>query len=164
MFNIGDQVVYPPYGAGYILSIEEKRFIDKKEMYHVIELLCEDLSVFVPSKQLSSKNIRFALGIQGMKNELSTINVKEYNLSVHPINKKVNYYEKILLTGSIKSTFGIMAAILQKKRRERLNQTERELYTKFYNFLLSEIIVTEKVNQQKAETLLDKLLIELLNQ
>lgn len=153
-------MVYPPYGAGYVSAIEEQSFTNRKEIYHVIKLLFEELSVFVPSKMLSSRNVRLALDLQGMKKQIS--NDVTFDFSTRPINKNIKHYENILLTGNIALTISVMTAILNKKISERLNQTEREFYTKLYGIVLSEIMVSERVKKRDAEKLLDGLLKEIL--
>lgn len=165
MFKVGDAVVYPPYGAGYVSRIEKKCFLNREETYHVFELLHEDLSIFVPSHQILDKNIRLAMNLKTMRNNVYRHGPLTHELKTNSPNRTNMLYEKILLTGNIVTTLSVMTAFLQKKRRQGLSQTDREIYRKYHETLVSEVIVTERVGTKKeAEALLDQFLKEIVVQ
>ena len=39
MYGIGDRIVYPLYGAGTVISIEERNILGEKRKYYFLEIL-----------------------------------------------------------------------------------------------------------------------------
>jgi len=60
MFEIGDKVVHPFHGAGVIISIEGKEFLEERGRYYVIDLLTCEGVVMVPvaSAPLGTPSLR----------------------------------------------------------------------------------------------------------
>ena len=58
MFNVGDKVIHPAYGAGMILDIEEKRIGEQESAYYVIELLTQAGTLMVPVSRATDLGLR----------------------------------------------------------------------------------------------------------
>ena len=57
MFNVGDKVVYPMYGAGTIDSIDKKNILDE-EVEYINMLMPGGVKVMVPSNQATNQGLR----------------------------------------------------------------------------------------------------------
>ena len=58
MFNIGDKVIHPAYGAGSIVDIAEKQIGDEQRTYYVIELLMQTGTLMVPVTRANDFGLR----------------------------------------------------------------------------------------------------------
>lgn len=67
MFQIGDNIVYPMHGAGTIEAIEEKQFLEEKQQYYVIRMSISNMTVMIPTRKISSSNIRPVTDIRALK-------------------------------------------------------------------------------------------------
>ena len=55
MYNIGDKIVYPMYGAGVIESIEERVVLGKKQSYYIMKMtLTSEMTVMIPMDNCES--------------------------------------------------------------------------------------------------------------
>lgn len=160
MFQIGDAVVYPPYGGGYIRAVEEKVFLDKKETYHVIEfLLSRELNVYVPSKLLSEKNIRPALTKEQIQAVISNLNLlDESSLKIISITNQRYNNSSVQLTADIETTLSTFMTLRKKQQDDKLNQAEKNVYSKCHNMLVSELMASENMDEKEAENVLKELL------
>lgn len=58
MFNIGDKVIHPAYGAGSIVDIADKQIGDEQRTYYVIELLMQTGTLMVPVGRADELGLR----------------------------------------------------------------------------------------------------------
>ena len=58
MYNIGDKIVYPMYGAGVIEAIEEKEILGVTQKYYVMKMPMGDMKVMIPMLNVEEIGIR----------------------------------------------------------------------------------------------------------
>ena len=62
MYNIGDRIVYPMYGAGIIEAIEDKIILGKKQSYYVMKMtLTGEMTVMIPLQSCEEIGVRFVI-------------------------------------------------------------------------------------------------------
>lgn len=144
MYQIGDAVVYPPYGAGYVRDIVK----EENTKYYTIELLLMQMKISVPS---SSNKFRLANSEAELKKAFSsTKNIKIANNL--PSNKKrMEAYEQILIEGDLESVISIWNILFEKKNQNGLNQLERDVYQKVEEMLVSEIMIASNLTLDRAK-------------
>lgn len=160
MFEVGDAVVYPPHGGGYVKSIEEKEFLGKKEKYHEIEfLLSRELNVFVPSKLITGKNIRRAMTKEEMEETIANLDFCKTNsirINTKPGQRKINASQ--LASINVEKTLNTLMALRKKRDEDKLNQAERKVFSKCRQMLVSELMASERIAEQEAEAMLKDLI------
>lgn len=57
-FNVGDPVVYPAQGGGYIREIAEREVMGERNTYYVIELLRKPGTIMVPVEKAEALGLR----------------------------------------------------------------------------------------------------------
>lgn len=73
MFKIGDKVVYPHHGAGTIEGIEEKKVLEEKQTYYIVELTQGQLTVMVPAEAISGVGVRNIISLQEAESVLAVL-------------------------------------------------------------------------------------------
>ena len=58
MYEVGDKIVYPMYGAGVIESIEEKEILGEKKKYYVMKMPFGEMRLMIPINKAYSIGIR----------------------------------------------------------------------------------------------------------
>ncbi|WP_216831362.1 CarD family transcriptional regulator [Alkalihalobacterium elongatum] len=154
MFQVGDEIVYPPYGAGYVIAIEEKSIQDEKEKFYVFDLLLNELNVALPFRLVSKRNVRSVMSFGDLNDIFGNLVNANSKVSLFPLHKKLKQYENVLIKGDMESIAVIMQALVRKKIKSSLNSTERELYNKFHNMVVSEIMISKNILLDEAEALL----------
>ncbi len=148
MFQIGDAVVYPPYGAGYVKDIvEEENIAKEQETYYMIEFLLTDMSILVPS---DSKKFRSVNSKAALKKALTAANDKDFEKKFPSNKNRMKEYEKILIEGDLQSVSNIWNILFEKKSQNGLNQMERDVYQKVEEMLVSEIMVVNNYSLEDA--------------
>ena len=77
-FQPSDRVVYPGYGAGIIVGIEDKVFVGTTTRYYMLKMVADEGEFMVPVERAESLGIRSVLDsevilgvLQGVPNELA---------------------------------------------------------------------------------------------
>ncbi len=71
-FQPGDHVVYPGYGAGIIVSIEDKIFVGTSTRYYMLKMVADEGEFMVPVEQAESLGVRPVLGGRTIKRVLNS--------------------------------------------------------------------------------------------
>ena len=58
VFNVGDKVIHPSYGAGTILEINEKQVGEQQCTYYIIDLLTQAGTLMVPVSRADELGLR----------------------------------------------------------------------------------------------------------
>ena len=142
MFNVGDRVVYPMYGAGVIEGIET-RDVDGQELsYYVLHIPIGDLKILI------SKSKADVLGLRALNSAEEVIDIVN---NAEPIdmsnNWNLRYKENMakLKTGDL---FKI------RERVKSLSSIEKKLLGTAKQIILSEIILSQDTDKSHAEELL----------
>jgi CarD family transcriptional regulator len=92
MFQIGDKIFYPMYGAGTVESIEEKEILGETQFYYVLNMTLRNLQVMIPTKKASNLDIREAVGIDILEYLLATFHHGQPNVTedTHKVRQRIN--------------------------------------------------------------------------
>jgi len=61
MYERGDQIIHPRYGAGTVIGERELTFQGRTRAYHIVELVGERGEVMIPVEMATNMNIRPAI-------------------------------------------------------------------------------------------------------
>ena len=154
MFNIGDKVVYPMHGAGIIESIEEKEILGSKNKYYIMRMPIEGMSVMIPIDNIE------ALGIRTVVDKREADRVFEI-LSQNPTEmnkiwtKRYRENEKIIKNGDIFEISEIVRNLILQDRAKKLSVGEKKILTNAKNILVSELMLSLEIDNNRAESLLE---------
>lgn len=144
MYQIGDAVVYPPYGAGYVRDIVN----EENTKYYTIELLLTNMTISVPSH---SNKFRLANSEAELKKAFSSKKSLEIANRLPSNKKRMKAYEQVLIEGDLQSVINIWNFLFAKKTQNGLNQIERDVYQKVEEMLVSEIMVASNLTMDRAK-------------
>ncbi|MDO8588623.1 MAG: CarD family transcriptional regulator [Armatimonadota bacterium] len=154
MFQIGDKVVHPIYGAGTIRAIEERQDRDERARYYVIPDTMEADRLLVPVEAASVIGLRRAISSDDAKQILKLIHSQAHALAPERL-ERVAYLKKIDWTDpytvaqvwrdlSVEAKNGKVCAATEKvrKRARRL--------------LLSELCLATGMSNQQCSLMIDE--------
>ena len=58
MFNVGDKIVYPMYGAGIIEGMEEKIIDGENKLYYILRIPVGNLKITISVKKADTLGLR----------------------------------------------------------------------------------------------------------
>jgi CarD family transcriptional regulator len=79
-FSVGDKVVHPHHGPGWIVSIEPRELLDGTKHYYVIEIPDQGLTLYMPVCKADEVGVRLAMSQSRLPRVLSTLRSRPHPL------------------------------------------------------------------------------------
>ncbi len=151
MFNVGDKIVYPMYGAGVIEEIEEKEIDGKSCLYYAMLMPVGNLKITISALKAESMGVRY---IASSDEVLNTIR------NVGPIEMSANWNERYkdnsarIKTGELKKVVEVFKTLILRERQRSLSSVEKKMLNNTKQIIVSEIILSQGIEKSEAEKLL----------
>lgn len=149
MFKIGDKVVHPHYGAGMIIGIEEKKFLDGCGHYYIIDLVACDGVVMVPTDKVQKIGLRQVSGASTISRVMDVLASPPDSLSGDHRERQARAEEK-LKTGDIVEVTEVVRNLAWRNQQKRLTMADNKLYQRAQAFLASELALAKGIGLQEA--------------
>ena len=159
MFNEGDRVVYPMYGAGVIETLEDRQIDGRSQTYYVLRIPIGNLKIMVAVENAENKGIRSVLPSETL---LSTIgSVRERPVVMHD-NWNQRYKDNMekIKTGLLAEAAEVFRNLRRRERERGLSSAEKKMLTNVKQIILSEIILSHDVERGDAESILEQAVAE----
>lgn len=155
MFNIGETIVYPMYGAGIVEAIEIEEVEGAEVKHYVIRIPNGNLRIKVGASKAERVGIRKILSrekvIESIKKVASVPVVIQSNWN---LRYKENL-EKIK-KGTLEGVAEVARALCLRERHRGLSGAEKKMLNNARQIVLSEVIYSCKIEKNKAEEYLAK--------
>lgn len=151
MFNIGDKVVYPMYGAGIIEDIEDRVVDGNCKKYYVLRIPIGNLKIMVSLEKAEKAGLRSVVSAEEIQNIVN---------NAEPISMSSNWNERNkenmerLKTGDLFTIMQVFKTLIIKERKKSLSSVEKRLMGTAKQIILSEIILSRDIDKGDAEQLL----------
>jgi CarD family transcriptional regulator len=159
MFQIGEVVIHPGYGAGTVVQIEEKQFLGSDTPYYAIELLDGfKTRVWIAVKDAVKKGIRHPTPKSQLGRIWHVLRAGPETLS--PDHKKRNEsLQEKLRGGDILRIAEVVRDMFWKDHHSRkLTIMGQRLYDRGLTFLASEVAVVQGCDFAAAEAMISDIL------
>ena len=157
-FNVGETVVYPNHGAAVIEDVETRTTKGEEKLYLVLRILGQnDLVVRVPASNLDLVGVRDVVDDEGLEKVFEVLrktNVEE------PSNWSRRYKANLekLHSGNVLKVAEVVRDLWRRERDRGLSAGEKRMLSKARQILVSELALAKKVEDDKAEEMLDEVL------
>ncbi|MCA0988821.1 MULTISPECIES: CarD family transcriptional regulator [Bacillales] len=158
MFEVGDKVFYPMYGAGVIEAIEEKEILGETQLYYILHIAFRDIQVMIPKGKMENLNIREVLDSNKMDDILTTFH-HDAEFDEEPnANRNQRYRDNMnkLKTGDIRNHVEVIRELVTLNKKRPLGTDDKKLLENAQQFLISEIVLTKDVEIDQATTMLNE--------
>lgn len=158
MFSIGDKIVYPMYGAGKIIDIEEKDILGETKEYFILVMPVGDMKISIPVNKINTIGIRSIIS-RDMVEEIYDIlrsNTGEMSSNWNQRNK--DNLEK-LRTGDILQVAEVYRDLYTLDHEKGLSMVEKKVLNTSKKMLLSELSIVEEKEVEEIKFKIEKLLI-----
>lgn len=153
MFQIGDKVFYPMYGAGIIEAIEEREIQGKTQEYCVIAIPLSKMDVMIPVKVISKSRIRSITSRKAMTDILFDFHNEVSDCALSWKERLKKNAEK-MKTGEMQDTAEVVRDLLHHKKEKALNSSEKQMLDYAQKILISELIMIKGITENEAADLL----------
>ena len=156
MFKIGDKIVYPRQGVGFIKDIAEKDFSGEKKSYYTINMYNDDMEVMIPVDKIENSTIRLISDEEDIKDTLTLLNngVEESSIDLDTkLRVKVNTNK--INSGSIIQNAEVVSDLSKINKEKALNASEKQMLQNAKKNLIHEIVNVKGISESEAEELIN---------
>lgn len=133
VFAVGDMVVYPSQGIGYIDSTETRR--DKK--YLKIKMKSSSMDVLLPVDKVSNFGLRHLASEEEAKNALNELSIK-HKSDKSDWKSRLQKNQDLLKSGDISSVALVVNTLYRRSKIKDLPTMERKVYESALVLLVDE--------------------------
>lgn len=157
-FTVGETVVYPNHGAAVIEEIETRCIKGEDRLYLVLRILGQtDLIVRVPACNLDLVGVRDVVDAAGLERVFDVLRAPH---TEEPTNWSRRYKANLekLHSGNVLRVAEVVRDLWRRERERGLSAGEKRMLAKARQILVSELALAEKVEEDRAEVMLDEVL------
>ncbi|WP_095407455.1 CarD family transcriptional regulator [Pseudobacillus wudalianchiensis] len=153
LFQTGDKVFYPMYGAGIVEAIEEKEIQGKTQEYCVITIPLSKMNVMIPVKVIEKSRIRSITSKTVAKDILFDFHHEVSDCSLSWKERLKRNTEK-MKTGEMQDTAEVVRDLLNYEKEKPLNSSEKQMLDRARRILISELTMIKDISESEAANLL----------
>jgi len=137
-FKLNQNVVYPLQGVGEIISIEKRKFKEKKIPYYIIYLEVSDMTVMVPVDKAEGLGIRAIVSSSEAKKALTLVSQE---VEAVPADWKMRYQMNLdlLKQGSVMDIATVVKTLYHRSKVKELPILERKLFDSALKLMVDEV-------------------------
>jgi len=153
MYNKGDKIVYPLYGAGIIEDLETKHIDGEVLTYYKLNIPVGNLLIKISAAKAEELGVRPILTNEEVLCELKSILDTELNM---PDNWNLRYKENMgrIRSGELLQVAQVFRSLLLRERERGLSTAEKKMMTQTKQIILSELILSLDIERLEAEEIL----------
>jgi len=154
MYQIGEKIVHPLYGAGVIESLDEKDVDGTVQTYYVLQIPVGNLKIMISAAKAEAQGIRGIHHADEIVGVISSVIDMEIDM---PDNWNQRYKENMdrIKSGQLAEVSLVYRNLLLRERERGLSTAEKKLMTTAKQIILSELILSKDIERPDAETLLE---------
>ncbi len=162
MFQVGDKILYPMYGAGVIDSIEEKEVLGVKGQYYLLKIPHVNMEIMIPLGKTKDLGIRQVVNEEVIEDVLHAF----YQGDTDPIMFESNnrYYRDInrkkIKSGDIYKAREIVRDLMRKSKRHKLGTEDNTMLNNARQILTSEIMQVKGIELEMAVDMLNQVVFD----
>lgn len=155
MFNVGDKVVYPMYGAGVIQAIEEKEILGHKKKYYILKFPIGSMKVMVPADNVDNIGIRGIINSQEVDRVFQILGGRQTDMPDN-WNKRYRANMDKIKSGNIFEIAAVVRNLMIRDRDKGLSAGERKMLNSAKQILISELALVQNISDEEIEKLIDQ--------
>ena len=137
-FSVGDKVVHPHHGPGWIASIERREILDGPKRYYAIEIPGQGLTVHLPVGSADEVGVRLAMSQSRLTRLLSMLRGKPRPLPEDYKERQEQICAQ-LETGQVMQLAWVVRDLTWHRERAHLTKTDSDYLKQGRNLLAAEM-------------------------
>ena len=150
-------MVYPMHGAGVIQSIEQKEILGAVQQYYVMHLPMGDMMVMIPLNSADEVGLREVINSEEVEQVLEVLRGDTTKMSTNWNRRYRANLEKIR-TGNIYEVAEVVRNLALRDQEKGLSTGERKMLESARGILLSELCLSQDVEESEVEAALSQVL------
>ena len=143
MYKLNTYVVYPMYGICIVVGISDNKVNSNLVECYILECESENITLKVPINRVKEYRIRKIISKAEAGSLLNILHTKPNDIEN---NWKIRYQEneEKLRSGDIKDTIEVARSLFTRNKLKELSASEKRIYEKAYMFIVNEISIALK--------------------
>lgn len=154
MFQVGDNIVYPMYGAGKINKIEEKEVLGETHSYYYVYLPHSRMDVMIPVDNSEAIGVRKIIDQTEIEKVLDILRAESDPMPAN-WNKRFRDNTEKLKSGDVFAVAGVVRNLVRSNRIKKLSTGEKKLLGNAKQILESELILAGGYTPEEADELVE---------
>ena len=154
MFKIGEQIVYPMYGAGTITDIVEKDFLGESRQYYCVSLPYCRMDASVPVDNCDKLGVRGIVDASVIPQVLEILESESDPMNPN-WNKRYRENTERMQTGDILEVAAVVRNLVRADRKKPLSTGEKKLLNTAKQILESELIYAGGYSMEEADDMVE---------
>jgi CarD family transcriptional regulator len=155
MFNKGDRIVYPLYGAGVIDNIETKEIDGRLHTYYVLLIPVGNLKIMISAGKAEALRVRPVHTADELHAHLTAAAAEEAHIH-DSWNQRYKENMDRIKSGELYQVAAVYYALITRERERGLSTAEKKMATTAKQIILSELVLVLGFDKEKAEEKLDE--------
>ena len=156
MFSVGDKVVYPMHGAGIIEAIEDREILGRRKTYYIMRLPLGDMKVMIPTDNVVEIGLRDIIDRDEVKQVIAVLKDTKTKMSTN-WNRRYRANMQKIKSGNIYEVAEVVRNLQLRDMEKGLSTGERKMLSNAKQILISELVLAENIDEDKAKELIDGL-------
>ena len=156
MFSVGDKVVYPMHGAGVIEAIEDREILGRRKTYYIMRLPLGDMKVMIPTDNVVEIGLRDIIDQDEVKQVIAVLKDTKTKMSTN-WNRRYRANMQKIKSGNIYEVAEVVRNLQLRDMEKGLSTGERKMLSNAKQILISELVLAENIDEDKAKELIDDL-------
>ena len=154
MFNIGDTIVYPMYGAGIITGRVEKDFLGEVREYYCVSLPYCRMEASVPVDSCEMLGVRNIIDASRIDEVLEVLGGETESMNPN-WNKRYRANTERMQSGDILEVAAVVRNLVRADRAKPLSTGEKRLLNTAKQILESELIYAGEYTLEQADEMVE---------
>jgi CarD family transcriptional regulator len=156
VFSVGDKVVYPMHGAGVIEAIEDREILGRRKTYYIMRLPLGDMKVMIPTDNVVEIGLRDIIDRDEVKQVIAVLKDTKTKMSTN-WNRRYRANMQKIKSGNIYEVAEVVRNLQLRDMEKGLSTGERKMLSNAKQILISELVLAENIDEDKAKELIDGL-------
>ncbi|AGA69648.1 CarD-like transcriptional regulator [Desulfitobacterium dichloroeliminans LMG P-21439] len=160
MFQVGDKVLYPMYGAGIIDSIEEKEVLGVKGQYYLLNIPHVHMEIMIPVGKAEDLGIRQVVNCEIIDQVLSFLFQGDTDPVIFESNNRFyrDINKKKMKSGDIFQECEIIRDLTRKSKLHKLGMEDNNMLNSACQIITSEIVQAKGIEMEEAVEMLQEVI------
>ena len=157
MFQVGDKIVHPMHGAGFIESIVTQKVNGVIRDYYSLKLPVRAMVVMIPVENCTEIGVRPIVSEDFASEVLNVFPTLEVNMTQN-WNRRYRENMDRLKSGNLLEVARVVKGLMQRDSEHGLSTGERKMLCSAKQILISEIVLSCSCHYEDVETRINSVL------
>ena len=157
MYQIGDKVVHPMYGAGVVDSIVQKTVDNVVRDYYILQLPNRSMVVMVPTENCEEIGVRPVVDREQADRVMAAIPDIQVEMTANWNHRYRENMER-MKSGDLLEVARVVKGLRQREDQRGLSNGERKMLHTAKQILISELVLAQSLPYETVESSVDRVL------